>query len=358
MVAATALLAACSGATAPSALPPTSETPATPTGAPGSPTPQPSPTLVPLPSLDLATPQVWYAPNMGSVDFPQLFSESDRWATARDRVDVFQFYANTLSGDPYDIGGDNVLDTFVDVDAFARLHEWGIPISVEAGVVKFFACTHGSWAEYANRAIDNVEAHGGRVSFIAMDEPLLGGQLDEGGTSCGYGIDQTAAEVAAFMQAVQAEHPDVQVGTIETMPPQTVDEVEAWIEALLAAGAKPAFLHLDVEVADGIGNPGFAADIARLRDYSEARGIPFGLILTADWQVAVDDASYHQSVVAWATAMRERIGRPTHVVFQSWIGPAPSGHHEMPRNLPDDDPSVYSHTRLILEGLAILDGGP
>jgi hypothetical protein len=155
---------------------------------------------------------------------------------------------------------------------------------------------------------------------------------------------------------VRAEHPDVQIGTIETSPPQSVEEIDAWMGALAAAGAAPAFLHLDVEVADGISNPAFLAEIAWLRDASEGRGIPFGLILTADWQVATSDATYVQSVLEWAAAIRDGMGRPAHVVFQSWIGPAASGFHEMPVNLPDDDPTLPSHTRLILDGLDVLVG--
>jgi hypothetical protein len=321
------------------------------------PSPAPDPTPLALPPIDPAAPQVWFAPNMGSLDFPELFSMPERWAAARGRLDVFQFYANTLSGDPYDIGGDNVLDTFVAVDAFARLHEWEIPIAIEAGVIKFFACDHASWAEYANRAIDNVEAHGGRVSFIAMDEPLLGGQVIEGGLTCGYTLDQTAAEVAAFAAAVSAAHPDVRIGTIETTPPQTVAEIDAWLGALETAGAKPAFLHLDVEVADGIASPDFMADLVWLRDATEARGIPFGLILTADWQAATSDSTYVASVLEWAAAIRTGMGRPTHVMFQSWIGPSASGLHEMPVNLPDD-PGSTSHTRLILDALNVLEGDP
>ena len=315
--------------------------------------PSPSPTPLSLPAIDLTAPQVWFAPNMGSVDFPELFSGPDRWPTARDRVDVFQFYGNTVSGDPYDIGGDNVLDTFVGVDAFGQLRDWGIAVAIEAGVIKWFACGHGSWAEYANRGITNVEANGGRVSFVAMDEPLLGSQLVEDGVGCDFTLAEAAAEVAAFVAAVQAEHPEVKVGTIETIPPQTVDEVADWIIALEAAGFTPAFLHLDVEIADGIGDRGFVADLRGLRDFSEDRGIPFGLILTADWQVATSDRTYHESVVEWARAINRGMGRPTHIVFQSWMGPAASGLHEMPRNLPDDDPGTHSHTRLILDGLDV-----
>jgi hypothetical protein len=97
-----------------------------------------------LPEVDLQEHLVWYGPNMGSVDYPDLFSRPKQWRTARNRVDVFKFYANTVSGFPYDIGGDNVLSTFVDVDAFQKLNRWGIAIAVETGAVKFFGCQGGA----------------------------------------------------------------------------------------------------------------------------------------------------------------------------------------------------------------------
>jgi hypothetical protein len=97
------------------------------------------------------------------------------------------------------------------------------------------------------------------------------------------------------------------------------------------------------------------AELGELSDFAERRGIPVGFILTADLAAADSDEGYFRSVVEWAESLATRLGRPTHVVFQSWIGPAPSGLHEMPVNLPDDDPQVFSHTRLILEGLEILD---
>jgi len=328
---------------------------ATPRVSPTPPAPTAAPTPLPLPAIDLSAPQVWYGPNMGSVDFPELFTSPERWSAARERVDVFQFYGNAVSGDPFDIGGDNVLDTFVDVDAFGQLHEWGIAIALEMGVIKWFACGHASWAEYANRGITNVEANGGRVSFVAMDEPLLGGQISEGGVGCDYSVEEAAAEVAAFMTAVTAEHPDVRIGTIETIPPHTVGEIEEWMLALEAAGAKPAFLHLDVEIADGIANPVFVAELRQLRDFSEDRGIPFGLILTADWQVADSHQAYYESVMQWTHTIRLGMGRPSHLIFQSWMGPAANGFHEMPVNLPEDEPGVYSHTRLILDGLGTLE---
>ena len=48
-----------------------------------------------------------------------------------------------------------------------------------------------------------------------------------------------------------------------------------------------------------------------------------------------------------------------HSVFQSWVFPVYTtgfGPNEIPINLPEDDLSIYSHTRLINEALSILVG--
>jgi hypothetical protein len=312
-------------------------------------------TTLALPAVDLHDDLVWYGPNMGSVDFPELFSQPELWSTARDRVDVFKFASNALAGFPYDIGGDNVLDTFVEVGAFAKLHEWGIAISVEAGAIKFFACEAQSWADYANLAIDNVEANGGQVSFLSMDEPLIGGQVVENGQTCGLTMDETAAVVAEFVSLVTTAHPDVIVGDIEAYPHYPVADLEQWILALQDAGVTPAFLHLDVDIERAeVESQNVIDDLRRLRDFSEQQGIPFGVILTANWTFTDSDERYFQSTTEWADTVTTALGRTSHVIFQSWWGPAPSGLHEVPINLPEDDPAVPSHTRLINEILDAL----
>jgi hypothetical protein len=57
--------------------------------------------------------------------------------------------------------------------------------------------------------------------------------------------------------------------------------------------------------------------------------------------------------MAWVRTVNEAIGKPQQVIFQSWQGPAKDGFNEVPINLPEGDPSVYSHTRLLLDGLAV-----
>ena len=311
---------------------------------------------LPIPSIDLAAPLVWYAPNMGSVDYPDLFTAPEQWSAARDRVDVFQFYGNNVSGTPFDIGGDNVLDTFVDAQAFSQLHQWQIAVSLELGVIKFFECTAGPWADYAQLAVDNVEANGGRVSFISMDEPLVGAQVTEGGTTCGLTMAETATVVRDFVDQVSAAHPDVLIGDIGAYPHHSVAELEEWIATLESAGARPAFFHLDVDIERvRVEGQNVGRDLRRLRDYCTEHGIPFGVILTSNWTQAGSDEDYFRSTLRWTRTVADAIGRPAHAIFQSWQGPAASGFHEVPINLPESGSEAFSHTRLILAGLDVLE---
>jgi hypothetical protein len=307
------------------------------------------------PGGDPGEPRVWFAPTMGSIDYPGLFSEPGRWPTARDRVDVFKFYGGNVVGDRYDIGGDNVLQTFVDVQAFRKLRRWGIAIALELGAVKPFECSPRPWADYARQAITNVETNGGRVRYVAMDEPLLGGQDDFEGQSCGFTRRRGATVVARFLDRVTAAHPDVLVGDIEPYPRYAVAELRRWLVALSRAGATPAFFHLDVDMERvRVEGQDVAVDLAALRDVCERRGIPFGVIMTSNWTMSGTDRGYYESTMEWIDTVNDAIGRPMHIVFQSWQGPAPSGRHEVPINLPEDDLEVYSHTRLIVEGLDAL----
>ncbi len=36
--------------------------------------------------------QIWFTPNVGSVDMLDLFNNPEQWPTARSQVDVFKFY--------------------------------------------------------------------------------------------------------------------------------------------------------------------------------------------------------------------------------------------------------------------------
>ena len=62
---------------------------------------------------------------------------------------------------------------------------------------------------------------------------------------------------------------------------------------------------------------------------------------------------YYNSTMQWVQTVRGAIGVPQHSIFQSWILNG-DGVLDVPINLPENDPTIYSHTRLINDGLAVL----
>lgn len=330
---------------------PTAESGAEPPATDPPPTEEPTPRPTAVPEEI-----VWYGPNMGSTDFAALFDRPAAWTEARSRVDVFKFYIQNVLDNPCAICGDNTLIPFLEVDAFRQLETWGLGTAVEAGTVKEWGCTGDQGFRNVDLAVRNIEAGGGKVSFLAMDEPLLGGQHVIDGRTCDLSVDEIAAGVANFVEQMETAHPEVVIGDIEPYPHYSVEELKAWIVALEEHGVVPAFFHLDVDIhRTRVEGQDVAADLAELQGFVEGRGVAFGVIFISNWREAGSNRAYYQSTMGWVERVEAAIGRPDHAIFQSWQGPAPSGAHEIPSNLPPAEGPDYSHTRLILDGLAVFD---
>jgi len=291
---------------------------------------------------------------MGSTDYTELFTKPDNWSIARDKVDVFKFYTQNLLPDPCGVCGDDILPAFVAVDAFRLLGEWGLDTAIEVGAVKEWGCRGEDEFNVAQTVIQNVQANGGAVTFLAMDEPLLGGQHNINGVTCGLSPAQIAAATAVFVGRVSGEFPNIWVGDIEPYPHFSTAQLEQWLDLLRNNGVTPAFFHLDVDIERvRVEGQNLGADLRALSQYCAEHGIPFGVIFTSNWTQAGSNQAYYDSTLGWVSTVAEAMGRPQQVIFQSWQGPAPSGRHEIPINLPQNDPQNYSHVRLINMGLAL-----
>lgn len=295
-----------------------------------------------VPPLDLTEPLVWFAPNMASTDFVELFSEPEAWAGARAEIDVFKFYSANLFPDSCEICGDLSLGVLAEADAFRLLGKWGIPTAIEVGAVYEGGCRGDlTFMHDAGVVIDNVARSGGVVRIVAMDEPLLHSGVKPMAGSCDYTPAEAAVETAAFVNALHMAHPTIIAGDIEPYPHYSVAELQEWITALQYNGVVPAFFHLDVDMERvRVERHDVANDLAIMKRFVEDRGIVFGVILTSNWTQAGTDHSYYQSTMEWVGAVEAAIGRPQHVIVQSWQGPAASGEHEVPINLPEGDPAI------------------
>jgi hypothetical protein len=335
------------------------ETPIQPTET-ATPTPIATKTLRPTPSQTLAptavpSDLVWFAPNMGSRDYVDLFTKPEKWTAARRRLDVFKFYTQNLLDTPCTICGSNVLSAFADVDAFHKLANWGIAIGVEVGTVKERGCTGDEEFRVAKEVMDNVQTNGGKVTFLAMDEPYISGELVANGISCNHTMEQSADATSHFTQLIMHVDAQVLVGDIEPYPYFSAYQLEAWITALEERSVELAFFHLDIDIERAsVEGQNVEGDLQALSQFCQEHGIPFGVIFTSNWRYAGSDRAYYDSTMGWINSVHRAIGKPQHVIFQSWQGPDREGVHSVPINLPEDDVNIYSHTRLILAGMEVL----
>ena len=344
--------------------------------------------------------QVWFTPNIGSVDMLDLFESPEQWATARAHIQVFKFYMTQVGSEgwsctvlPHANCGENHLQNLIEQDAFAKLASWGLEIAIES----FFAgpvasvdpivCTPDEQVlsltlDGTANVINNVYANGGTVRYLAMDEPIrqwypaqyyiLTGQTDP--RPClTDSLDVLADHVADYILFMQDALPSVSIGHVELYPEVGVPQLEEWILALEERGVALPFLHLDVHgprVAQyldfGI-DVDVAADLMELKSFLTDHNIALGVIVTdINWDAQLweedeyDDAAYFSRTMEWLDELSPVAGSVDHFVFQSWVFPyytTGPGPNQIPTNLPDDDVALATHTRLITTAVPFLQGG-
>jgi len=295
-------------------------------------------------------PQVWLAPNMGSSDLLEMFTQPPRWPAARRSTDVFKFYEQQILADtPSDCPdcGPNIYPRLARAEAFTRLGEWGLHIGIEVGVLKSWGCAASATLPLAREAVRRVEARRAVVTDLAMDEPLLGAE------ACQLSLEEAAVHTAGFARDARRGRPRLRIGDIEPYPYFSAPLLLSWVAGLRRNGFTPAFFHLDVDRAHaGRIGADVPSDLALLRASLEGQGIPFGVIFWSE--NGQSDQAYFADVMGWVETVRISIGEPSHSIFQSWAV-SPEGRLDIPANLPST--SDYSHLRLLGDGLTALRGG-
>ena len=296
-----------------------------------------------------AADRIWFSPGPGTLDFIGLFERPGEWAHTRQLVDVFKFYNQHLQSPADPIVGPNSYDALVRVDAFRQLRRWGIKTALEIGSVKEFFCEPGSGGMDASArntiaSVRAIEAAGGTLDYIAMDEPWVSGRARVCG---GPALEPTADMVATYMNAVQRAAPRTAIGLIEAYPFSSADAIVRMLDLLDARGTRPAFLHMDVDW-HSLATGEFTRDMVRLKDVADSRQITFGIIVIgydgeADALYAVDARGIAHLI---ADAFKTWDDMPQHVIFQSWVVTS-TGLFITPSNLPED--RANTHTSLAWE---------
>ena len=333
---------------------------------------------------------------MGSADMLELFADTAEWESARSKIDVFQFLTHHVNSWPCmgDLCNSNTLSNFVQVEAFTKLEEWGIDICIEgAGILpqtplgtpvdcdlerQIAAQNAFNWTA---DAINNVHANGGTVRYIAIDEPIRRWYSPiypplEGPECKTESLAEIAAMVADFITLMNNAAPSITVGQIILYPELDVEGIKTYVAELENLGINLPFIHLDVHGLRIIDYTGqfygrvtldeLREDLLELETFLHDHNISFAPILidlsftTQLFQYGeYTDQVYYEGAIDWINEVNSAIGQPDHLVFESWARPQYSDTNlvsvKTPINLPENDTSIFSHTRLINEGLSIFD---
>lgn len=296
--------------------------PATPAPTPTVAAPSASATPPPSPPDLAARPLAWFAPLpplavvpgrefTGSDDFMELFEPGADWGTAGGRIDVLKLYGEW-------VGSSASREDLRAVVATAR--RLGLALAVEVGPLDPTP-TCGEGVESFNGPAEGVrlarliQAAGGRLDLVAMDEPWFYGHVYDGPRACRWELERIARGVVAFRDAVRTVFPDVIVGDTEALP-REVDpgSLVAWLEAYRAVAGEPLpFVHLDLD----FGRRDWPAMVADLRAVAAPLGTDVGLIVFGD-PSDPDDRTWFGTAAARVLAASPDVAPPDHLLFQSW----------------------------------------
>ena len=325
---------------------------------------------------------VWFMPAGDSPDIGALFRGADQWSRVRAQVNAFAFSQGQLQqAQP---NRPSLLPGLMAVDAFRQVNAWGLRTVVGVPALKEWDCAARQTPLETLRLMKTVYAAGGKVHFLDMDEPLISA-LGLNVPVCRLSTDMAASEVAAYVRAVTADPAVVASGVApgfidtEAYPSLSVQQIEAWLQALARFGVKPAAFHLDANVNYIDVHPAdkarLVADLQELQKYLARAGVPFGVIVWSGYDPVRTDQEYYDHAMTWVRTLHAAIGRPDRVIFASWVSrcsltlscngpdrrcspsdPAYCGAVSVPLNLPEDGPGVFSHTKLVRDALALLNG--
>jgi hypothetical protein len=285
-----------------------------------------------------ADPLVWFVPldfferpevgYSGSPEYMSLFDPGAPWPVAASHVGVFKIYPQWISR-----ASDDDLQRM-----FADLNRRHIALALEYGVLSASATcgigVEGFGGGTLVSAARRIARNGGRLRYLAMDEPIFFSTLYTGANACQWTVDHMAANAAANLRALLQEFPDVLIGDIEPMPVSAagwLDQYRHGVDALESELGFPlAFFHSDVLWSTA----SWKSDLAAMRQSVEDRGIPFGVIYNGD-PSDLSDAAWINTAIAHMTQYEFTSPPPDHVIFQSW--------HAYPKKLlPETDPDSFT----------------
>jgi hypothetical protein len=265
-------------------------------------------------------PIVWFCPEVpflipwtgfsGSPQYFDLFQDNSEWPHAEKHVQVFKIYGYLVQK-----ATDSQLQSM-----FAYLKRHNIALAFEFGLMsrpEGGEGVEGFGGESLLGAVQKIEADGGDLKYVAMDEPLYYGGLYRGPGAPAWSQQQVVDNITIAVKALHAVYPNIEVGDIEPFGAPDDSDVCCYSSGIAAMeksfGAPLPFFDLDIDW----GAPHVFTAIGAMRDGIRKHGVPWGMIYNGD---GPDSSSAQWLGETADNAKRTEIqdGTPDIVIFQSW----------------------------------------
>ena len=285
-------------------------------------------------------PEVWMMPPAEPhlTCMRQLFQHPESWRKTRSLIRVLGCNADEVVRSC----SDDELKVWL-----PQLDQWGIKLGLEVGAVKEWAPTGRRAFEIQRRNWDHIQSLGGRISVMALDDPLF----------CVRNFykkpdAEGVEEIANFVALVRKNYPDVRIGDTEPYPFFQREELVAFIDALQARLKQMNVRGLDFFRLDlnwnhfTIGNTiyrGNYPEVKKLELACQQRKLPFCLIYwAADYpemqrRKLADDATWYVGIMREGYDYAMVGGAPDQFAVESWVG-APS------RAVPETDDWTFTRS--------------
>lgn len=280
-------------------------------------------------------------------DYMDLFKPGAPWERAASGLAAFKFGTRFVLQ-----SNDAELKTVI--DDLKRRH---IAFAVELGVLESggpgtcgFGVEGYGRRDTVERVAKRVKVLGGRIDYVAMDEPVWFGHVVDKlakttGRGCQYSVAQVADMAAAKIAVLRRYFPDIKIGDIEPISarppggPQSIEDILTFENLLRQkTGDAPVFVHTDLAWA----SPGWQPLLQTLATRVHATGVRFGIICDGDVTAGSNEAWVTQALQRCRQVAANPRTRPDDLLAQTWE-PLPT------RMLPESDPGALTFEAMHLE---------
>jgi hypothetical protein len=276
-------------------------------------------------------------PNAPDSDFIALFRPDAPWEKAAHHVQIFKVSTQFLQR-----ASDDQLRAVIE-NLRARHIALGLEAEILATSVK---CGNGmpgfTTTNVIQKAVDHVVRLGGRIDYVAFDEPVTWGQVTRGQHPCGYNVEDLVRNIAPNVQTIRRAFANVVFGDIEPVSDKTFGRLDVILafarEFQKQTGSRIAFLQADL-----IWQNRWEPQLVEWRARLSAAGIRYGVIFDGDPSDKTDIAWTTHAVQRYRQVMSNPQVAPEEAVIQSWQ-PRPT------RFLPEDLPGTL--TSVVVDALA------